>query len=213
VGTMRKRRIASIAFTGAAVATGTGLHAPAALAASPGTWTVTHGGKFTATGTASFGGAVTLKCSTARLSGSISKTTFTQTGSTPFQAGTITGTFGSTNKPCTSPEGLVKVTGVLKKGALYAAAYKSGVTHGTIKSISATITGENVACSATIKGSQPYSYNNDGKLTVLGTSGDPLTTTAVTGCLGVIKKSDKIFFDGVYTVAGTAPVISRSPAN
>jgi hypothetical protein len=36
---MRKRRIASIAFTGAAVATGAGLHAAPALAATSGKWT------------------------------------------------------------------------------------------------------------------------------------------------------------------------------
>jgi len=222
---MRKRTVASIAFTGAAVMAGTGLNAHAAHAASIGKWTVTNGGEFTATAslthlTALSKGTVVdkLTCHVATAAGSLSKATFSQSGNTPFQAGTTTGTFGNASHECSSSKGAgLKFTATLKAGKLFASTNSGGVTHGTIKSISASIKGTGiVGCSATFKGSQPYSYNNTtGTLTVLGATSNAkdLKTTAVTGCAGLLKVSQSNFFSGAYSVASPFPVITRTPAN
>lgn len=204
---MRKRRVASIAFTGAAVAAaGTVVHIPAARAAS-GHWTINPGGKYTAAAGATSLSDVTagakLTCTSATAAGSLSKTSFTQTGSTSFKAGPVSkGTFGSSANTCAGPLGLA-FDAVLNHATLNAKSFKSGITHGKMTSISATLHGVGVSCTATITGSQPYSYNNaTHQLTVLGgATADSLTATAVTGCLGVVKTGDKNFFHGAYTVS------------
>jgi hypothetical protein len=218
---MRKIRMASIAFTGAAAAAGVGMHVPAAFAAS-GTWTVTNAGPYNAAAASTHlrdvTAGVTLNCKSGTAAGSINKTTFTQAGSTSFSAGPIThGTFGGAAHPCSSSLGLgLKFDAVLSQGTLNAKSYKSGVTHGKITDIKATINGlSGLTCTASFTGSQPYSYTNaTGQLAVTGNSShDSLTTGAVTGCLGVIQKGDKNFFNGIYTVTPPAPVITRTPSN
>jgi hypothetical protein len=218
---MSKRRVASIAFTGAAVAAGAGFHVPAAFAAS-GAWTVTNAGPYTASAASTHlrdvTAGVTLNCRSGTADGSINKTAYTQSGSASFSAGPIThGTFGGTANPCSSSLGLgLKFDAVLSQGTLNAKSYTSGVTHGQITDIKATINGlSGLTCTASFTGSQPYSYNNTtGALTVNGNSShDSLTTGTVNGCLGVIQKGDKNFFNGIYTVTPPAPVITRTPSN
>jgi hypothetical protein len=213
---MRKRRVASIMFAGAAVAaTGTVMNAGVAHAATSNKWTLTPGGTLSGiAGTTSLKDVtadVALTCTSAAAAGSLSKTTYTQTTSASFSAGKLTGTFGSANKACTGPLGL-KFDATLSAATLNAKSEKSGITHGKLTGIKATIHGVGVSCTAPVTGSQPYSYNNaTHTLTVLGNStADSLTTGTVTGCLGVIKTGDKNFFKGAYSVSPAQTITETS---
>lgn len=193
-------------FAGAAVvAGGTVMNTGVAHAASN-KWTITPGGKLTgaagATSLKDVTKGVTLKCNSAKAAGSISKTTFTQTTSASFKAGSLTGTFGSSANACSGPLGLA-FSATLNAATLNVKSEKSGITHGKLTGINATIHGVGLSCSAPVTGSQPYSYNNaTHTLKVLGnsTSHKSLTTGSVKGCLGAIAKGDANFFTGTYTV-------------
>jgi hypothetical protein len=216
---MRKRRIASVAFTGAAIATGVGLHATTALAATSGKWTISPKSKpLTGTATAtklvdSTGASLT--CGTAKATATLSKSTFTQAGNSLFKAGKVSGTFGSTNDTCTSNLLAAPFLATLKTGNLSASTYSANVTHGKITGVNASLKGTGVnKCTASFTGSVPYSYNNTTHvLTITGNaSHETVTPTKSTSCAGLLAAGTKAYFSGAYTVAPAAK-ITRSPAN
>jgi hypothetical protein len=209
---MRKRRVVSIAFTGAAVvATGAMMNTPGAHAAA--TLKVTPGGKWTATaGATSLKDVtknVTLKCKSATAAGSISK----KTGiAPPAKFGFISkGTFGKSTNACSGPLGL-KFDATISAATMNVTAFNAttGVTTGTLTGIKAKINGVGLSCSAPITGTQPFSYvNGTHQLHVLGSATkDSLTTGAVSGCLGAIASKDKNYFNGTYTVTPAQTVAS-----
>lgn len=214
---MRSRRVASIAFAGAVAATGTVMNTGAAHAAST-RWTITPGGKFTATA-----GAVslkdvtkdaTLKCKSATAAGSISKKSFTQTTSASFKIGFISkGTFGTSASPCSGTLGLT-FDATFSQANINVRSMAGDITHGTLTDIKATIHGVSISCTAPITGTELYSYNNTtGKATLLGTSTrDSLTAGTVNGCLGTIATGDKFFLNGIYTITPRQTVAAQLSA-
>jgi hypothetical protein len=198
------RKIASIAFTGAAAATMAGLNVAPAFATG-GTWTVTPHGKFTSASNSKtkatlHAGTATLTCNskTAFASGSLkSKSTVT-----PAHLGTISkATFGSTPATRCTLAGTLKFNASLNHPAqLYGSTYAAGVTKGQLRSISATIHGDSgFACTATIKGKLPGSFNNTTHLlTIDASKKSSLSITAVTGCAGQLKVGQKAYFNATY---------------
>jgi hypothetical protein len=198
------RKIASIAFTGAAAATMVGLNVAPAFATG-GTWTVTPHGKFTSASNSKtkatlHAGTATLTCNskTAFASGSLrSKSTVT-----PAHLGTISkATFGSTAATRCTLAGTLKFSAKLAKAAqLYGSTYTAGVTKGQLRSISATITGQSgFACAATVKGKLPASFNNTTHLlTIDASKKSSLSITKVTGCAGQLKVGQKAYFTATY---------------
>jgi hypothetical protein len=205
---MRKRKVASILFTGAAAAAGTGLNAPAAFAASH-TWTITPGGAYTAnlaTGTTAVLSDVNtagkLTCSAGGAAGSL-KTTVTASG--PTQVGTISkATFGTSAKPCVGPAGLT-FTASLKSAQLWGSTFTSstGVTKGSIRNVSAHITSVGGICTATVTGTAPLpmSYNNGtGVMTIDASHKAALTVKSANNCFGAINSGDQAWFSAQYAV-------------
>lgn len=202
------RKIASIAFTGAAAATMVGLNVAPAFATG-GTWTVTPHGKFTSASNSKtkatlHAGTATLTCNskTAFASGSLrSKSTVT-----PAHLGAISkATFGSTAATRCTLAGTLKFSAklgksVTKSAQLYGSTYTAGVTKGQLRSISAIITGHSgFACSATVKGKLPASFNNTTHLlTIDASKKSSLSITKVTGCAGQLKVGQKAYFTATY---------------
>ena len=207
----KRKKIASVAFTGVAAVAVVGLKTGTALAAS-GTWNVTDGGagytgpvsginSTTATLDAN-GTKLTCAASTAVASGSVPASTVTGTSPT---LGTIsTATFGTTTKACTYA-GLVNFTAKLNKTvSIQGGTYANGVTTGKLAgSISATLTGVNgTTCSATITGTSiPATYTNaTHTLAVNPNSVSTLKITHVSAghCDGLLTSGEPAAFTAAY---------------
>ncbi len=198
------KKIASIAFTGAAAATMVGLNVAPAFATG-GTWTITPHGNFKSASNSTtkatlHAGTATLTCNskTAFASGNlVSKVT-----GTPAQLGTISkATFGSTTSTRCTLAGTLKFNAKLNHAAkLFGSTYASGVTKGQLRSISASIHGDSgFACAATVKGKLPGSFNNTTHLLTIDKSKkSSLSITAVTGCAGQLKVGQKAYFTATY---------------
>lgn len=198
------KKVASVAFTGAAAATMVGLNVAPAFATG-GTWTITPHGHFTSASNSKtkatlHAGAVTLTCNskTAFASGSL---VGTATGA-PVQLGTISkATFGSTASTRCTLAGTLKFSAKLNHAAkLFGSTYTAPTTKGQLRSISATITGHSgFACTAKVAGKLPGSFNNTTHLLKIDASNkSSLTITAVTGCAGQLKVGQKAFFNATY---------------
>jgi hypothetical protein len=191
----------SILLTAGTTALMVGLTAAPAFAA---TWTVTPGGAITATTTqttltdTSTGTSLSCTSSTA-------KATLEQgSGLSGTAIGSITSiTFGG----CTGPLGLAfTVTGSNLPWTLNVTSYASGVTHGTITGIHATLTG--IGCSAEVDGTSATADNGEVSVTYTNSSGalEVLTTGGnlhlynVSGCAGLINSGDASTFGTTYTV-------------
>lgn len=198
------RKIASIAFTGAAAATMVGLNVAPAFATG-GTWTITPHGTFKSASNSKtkatlHAGAATLTCNskTVFASGSLrSKST-----TTPAHLGTITkAAFGSTASTRCTLAGTLKFNASLNRAAqLYGSTYAAGVTKGQLRSISATIHGDSgFACTATIKGKLPASFSNGTHLLTFDKiKASSLSITKVTGCAGQLKVGQKAYFTATF---------------
>jgi hypothetical protein len=193
--------IARILVTGAAAAATVALGATTAFAASATTYTVSPGGKYTATA-----GKTVLKdnktktsltCSSASAKGVLKK----GKGLAGKGIGTIT---SSAFNKCTGPLGLtfkVKQSGTW---SLNVTSYnaKTGVAAGFISNTKATLSGP--SCAATVSGATDVTFNN--KTGVLGVaavakSGHVLTISKVSGCEGLINNGDTSDFTGNYKIA------------
>ncbi len=209
------KKIASIAFTGAAAATTLMAAGPAFAAAS---WHVKNAGTgYTGTVKAALKtgtsaslkdqttGAV-LKCKKAFASGTVSKS----------KSGATSATLGKLKKSTTKWSSCTASTFFHFKAELttsvnvVAKSYASGVTTGKISGnkITGVISGTNGnTCKATISGtSVPMKYLNTGH----SFSIDPAKTatltvkSATTGCLGRIAAGNSTYFHGVYHVSTPA---------
>jgi hypothetical protein len=213
----KAKKVASIAFTGAAaaVATGAGMGVGAGPAfASGGTWHITPGGHYTATNVSpailnANGISLTCPVNAATASGSLSGDG--RTGPT-VQLGTITNAqFGTAASPC-SLLGFGVVARLHKATTLSATGYASGVTTGQIgngatSAISASVSGVNgFACHMEIRGaSLPGSFNNASHdLTINRGHASQLTITSIApsqSCLGLFGANEPAWFAAKYNTS------------
>jgi hypothetical protein len=200
----KAKKVASIAFTGAAAAVATTVNAAPALAA--GNWTVAPGGPYTATNVTPAilnANGISLTCSVgaASASGSLPPSA---TG-TPTQLGTIAkADFGKNGGVCSLVGfGLTVSANLTSTAQLWGNAYDSGtgVTQGSIRNISASINGTNgFACHMKVTGQLPGSYRNESNRLVVNPGQSlGLTVQSVTGCIGV-QAGDPAWFSANYSV-------------
>jgi hypothetical protein len=227
-----RKRIASIAFTGAAAAAGLGMHVGAAAAAStwkttPASGTISGTNQNTATlQVTTAAGPVPFKCKAADASFSA---TLSGSGKT-YTKGTLTplgkikkANFGhdATALSC-SFDGL-GITANLKTGTsanVSGSSYNSttNVAKGKITGISASVNNKAGAgwpasegCHLVVTGSLPGSIKNASNRFVVDpghTSGLNVTsvgTTKATSCLGLLKAGDKGWFAASYS---TSPALT-----
>lgn len=204
---MKRSKVASVAFTGAAAAATVGFATQPAAAAPASTWHITPGGAFTATnsGTPVLVDTTTgasLTCTTAGAAGNLSGDG--RTGAS-VQLGTInTATFGTSANPC-SLLGINFTAKLNNATTLSGSSYANGVTkghigNGTTSNINATVTGLNVSCHAVIVGSKlPGSFiNSTNTLNINPGHAATLTVKSVSGCLGAMNPGDKAYFAAKY---------------
>ena len=194
----RRKKVASVAFTGVAALGAVGLTAGHAHAAGVSKVTVTPGGAYTAAnvGAPTLGDTTTgntLTCTSAKANGSLP-------GSA---AGATVGTVAAATFNACSVLGLA-FTAKLNKAATLTAigTTTGGVTQGSLNGISATITGTSgFGCTAVVTGTLPGSYNNaTGHLTIDPGKAADLTVKTATSCAGAINAGDAAYFNAVYAV-------------
>lgn len=216
----RTKKVASVAFVGAAAAAATGATAGPAFAA-PSDWTVTPAGSYAAVNVTpailnANGISLTCPVGTATAAGSLNSTA---TG-TPAQLGTISSAvFGTSSQPC-SLFGFGTVATLKKATQLSGSSYNDPVTQGRIgngaqNAISASINGVNgFQCHMEIRGSSlPGSYNNDtGVLTVNPGHAPNLVIASIpnpsTSCLGLFSAGMPAWFAAEYEVS-THPTVTH----
>jgi hypothetical protein len=199
------RKVASIAFTGAAAAATVGYGLTPALAAT--TWHIKNGtvgyhGKVEGAnkGTTKLVDkthAVTLTCKKASVSGSVPKSSVAATGSS-----TQLGTLKVANFASCSFLGVTFTAKLNKAGKIFAHSYASGVTHGFIREVSAELSGVNITgCKAKVTGKLPMIFRNDGHAFVVDSKGaaDLKIASATTAC-PEIAAGDKAYFKGTFPV-------------
>jgi len=207
---MRKRLTAILLSSGAAALV-LGLGTATAMATAAATWTITPGGVVTGSaGTTIFKDTKT--GSTLTCKSSATKTTLKKGSGQVNPLGNITSvTFSN----CTGPGGLqftvATSASTTKPWHLTGTTYASGVTHGKITGITASLSG--VGCSATVAGltattpgTTTGTYTNS--TGILKVSGGNLHVWAVSGCAGLINTGDATQFTGVYTVTPKQTITS-----
>jgi hypothetical protein len=216
----RKMR-ARVLFATAAAAAAVALTASQAMAA---TWTVTGGG--TVHSSLSKGttlsisvkttslGTITLTCKASTLSGTVPN----GKGLSGTGIGHITGaTFGSSSSKCTGPLGSTG-TGTITKGtkwALNAVSYSSGVTTGTITSVSATVSFQDPlgSCTAVAAGTVKGTYTNSTGILKLTSGALTVKSSSGSGCGGSLNGDSASLSTGtggynVLNAAGGHPKIT-----
>jgi hypothetical protein len=200
------KKVASIAFTGAAAAATVGYGFAPALAATD-HWVVKNG-------TAKYHGvvkgknkgttklvdtthAVTLTCKKASVSGSVPKSSVVA-GTTSTKLGPLK----KANFTSCSFLGVTFKAKLNKAAGIYAHTYKSGVTHGNIKSISAELSGVNITgCKAKVTGKLPAVFKNASHTFIVDSkSVASLTIKSTTTACPEIAKGDKAYFKGTFPV-------------
>jgi len=196
------KRSGSVLLATAAAAATIGLGASQALAA---TWTVKPGGAITGTsGTTTLKDTSTgsvLTCKSSKATGTVKS----GSGLSGTGIGSIkTATFST----CTGPLGLTfTVTTGHLPWHLNAVSYSSGVTHGTITGIHATLSGS--GCSAVVDGTGATAnngkvsgtYTNSTHQLKILTTGGNLHVYNVSGCAGLINSGDSTTFSATYAIA------------
>jgi hypothetical protein len=199
------RKVASIAFSGAAAAAAVGYGFTPALAATA-HWV-------TKNGTTKYHGAVkgankgttklvdkthsvTLTCKKASVSGSVPKSSVVAGTSTKL------GPLKKANFTSCSFVGVTFKAKLNKAAGIYAKTYAAGVTHGNIKSISAEISGVNITgCKAKVTGKLPAVFKNKSHEFVVDSKAvASLTIKSATTACPVIKAGDKAYFQGTFPV-------------
>jgi hypothetical protein len=203
------KRSGSVLLTTAAAALTIGLGASQAVAA---TWTVKPGGAITATS-----GTTTLKDTSTgnSLTCKSSKSTATLKSGSGLSGTGIGSIKTATFSTCTGPLGLTfTVTSGHLPWHLNAVSYSSGVTHGTITGIHATLTGS--GCSAIVDGTGATAnngkvsgtYTNSTHVLKILTTGGNLHIYNVSGCLGLIHSGDGSTFTANYSVSPAQTITS-----
>lgn len=213
---MQKRKVASVAFTGAATVATVGFGTQAANAASS-AWHINPGNSTNFTGV-NVGNPILvdnttgarLACYTAGAKGHLSGDG--KTAASASLATISSATFGTTSNAC-SLLGIGFTAKLKKPTHLWGTGYANGVTTGHIgggaaSDISASINGTSISCHATIVGSTlPGNYTNSNhRLNINPNSLATLTVKSVQGCLGAMNPGDAAYFQATYTVSPPATV-------
>jgi hypothetical protein len=207
---MRKHLTAVLLSSGAA-ALALGLGTATAMATTTATWTLTPGGAVNgAAGVTKLLDTTTHQ--TLQCKSSATKATLKHGSGQVNPLGNITSvTFSN----CTGPGGLsftvATSASTTKPWHLTGSTYSSGVTHGKITGIMASLSG--VGCSATVAGTTATTpgtttgtYTNS--TGILKVSGGNLHVWNVSGCLGLINSGDGTTFTGNYTITPKQTITS-----
>jgi ribosomal protein S8E len=207
----RRKKVASLAFTGAAAAAALGMQAGTAFAVA-GTWKISapkgtpyHGafdGKATGAGTTLVDSKHTsfpLTCTSATATGSLPHSTVTGTTAT-----TTIGTIKTAAFNHCSFDGVTFKAKLTKTGNLRATTYNktTGITKGTITAVTAALSGSGNSCHATVTGTVSASYVN-GKHDLVVGKGHKATLTIhnpTAGCL-ILGNGDHAYFTATYAVS------------
>lgn len=219
----RRKKVASLAFTGAATVAAFGIQAGPAFGVA-GTWHISapkgtpyHGafaGKATGAGTTLVDAnhpSFPLTCTSATASGSIPHSVVTGTTTTTTLAHVKHGAFNH----C-SFDGVVFKAHLTKTGNLGGTTYTAttGTTHGKITNIGATLSGSGNSCHATVTGTVSASYHNGTHQLVIGKNKKATLTihSPTAGCL-ILGNGDKAYFTGTYnTTKPTTGLVLTGPA-
>jgi len=192
----RRKKVASVAFTGVAALGTVTLTATHARAASVSKVTVTPGGAYggRAVGPITFVDTTTgftITCKTGGIAGNLT-------------GGAVSGTLGTISdasfNSC-SELGVGFMVRLNKRARLTVTSPTAGsTTKGELTGISVTISAESaLTCKATLTGSLPVSYTNGG-LTI-----DPGRTAGLTvqvgSCLGVLNTGDAAYWNATYAIS------------
>jgi len=207
---MRKHLTAILLSSGAA-ALALGLGTATAMATTTTTWTIKPGGAVTGSA-----GKTTLKDvntgQTLTCASSATAATLKKGSGLTNPLGKITSVTFST---CTGPGGLTFTVATSASSTtpwkLNASTFSSGVTHGHITGIKASLSGN--GCSATVAGTTATTVGTvNGTYTnstgILKVSGGNLHVWNVSGCLGLINSGDATTFVGAYTVSPKQTITS-----
>jgi hypothetical protein len=214
-----RKKLTSIAFTGAAATLAVGMTATHALATG-GTWSVKNGSTLykgavkgaNKTGTVTKlvdttpGHAVTLTCKKATASGNVSKSEYTSASPTIAKITKVTFTscsFGGNDFHATAATNVV------------AKSYASGVTKGRLAGTTATISGsKNNSCHATVSqaSSLPGSYHNASNLLAVDTTAHKagLRIKSASSC-GNLAAGNTAYFSGQFTITTPSNMIITDP--
>lgn len=218
----RRRKVASVAFTGVATAAAFGMQAGPVLAAA-GTWHIQNpkGTGFHGAFAGKATGAGTTLVDTAHPSFPLTCTSATATGSVPKSV--VVGTTTTTKL------GTVKTTafndcsfdGVTFKAALTKTANLDGTTwtkatsttHGTIKNVTAELTGVGNSCKASVTGTASATYDNKTHDLVVGAAHKATLTihNPTAGCL-ILGNGDKAYFTGTFDTTTPKSLYITGPA-
>jgi hypothetical protein len=199
-----RKHLTKVLLSGGVAALAIGIGATTAMAVTATTWTITPGGAVTGSA-----GKTTLKdTNTGTVLTCASSATAANLKKGSGQTNPIGKITSVTFKNCTGPGGLVFTATTSASSAnpwkLNASTFSSGVTHGSITGITASISGS--GCTATVagttattKGKTTGTYTNSTH--ILKVSGGNLHIWNVSaGCLGLIASGDASSFVGSYTI-------------
>jgi hypothetical protein len=218
----RRKKVASLAFTGAATVAAVGIQAVPALAVA-GTWHIQapkgkgyHGafkGKATGAGTTlvdSKHPSLPLTCTSATASGSVPKSTVVGTTTTTTLGHIKVGNFIHCSFDAITFKAHLTKTANLG-GTTYTA--KTGITHGKITAVTAALSGSGNSCKATITGTVSGSYHNTTHQLIVGKNHKATLTihNPTAGCL-VLGNGDHAYFTATYNTSTPKSLFISGPA-
>jgi len=204
-----RKIVGSSLLVGAAAAGAIALSASAAVAA--GTWTVTPGGAFTATGSSiAFRDTTTnqpFNCTASSINGTAKSGSGLTNPLAQITSGTFTGCTGNLGSTGTAS---------ISAGSLNGVSYNSttGVTTGTITGVSAALVIHDIlgTCNASVSGSaNNVTYTNSTgvlKITADTTPALTIASASGSGCASLIRTGDKATFAATYTISPRMTVSS-----
>jgi hypothetical protein len=218
----RRKKVASVAFTGVATAAAFGMQAGPVLAAA-GTWHISNpkGTPFHGNFAGKATGAGTTLVDTAHPSFPLTCTSATATGNVPKSVvvGTTTTTKLGTVKTTTfnhcSFDGVLFKAHLTKTANLDGTTWTktTGITHGTIKNVTAELSGSGNSCKASVTGTASASYHNTTHQLVIGKNHKATLTihNPTAGCL-ILGNGDKAYFTGTFNTTTPKTLYISGPA-
>lgn len=210
-----KKKVASIAFAGAAATAALGVAINPALAVE-GTWYIRAAG-------ALFHGAVagenrgnvkfvdtthaiTLTCKIDKGSGSVQHS---RVAGTPAHLGTIKEV---STRSC-SYLGVTFKTHLTRPASIFGNSYKNGITKGKVKDLHGELSGVNVTgCHVSASGSLSGSYHNATHELFTAVAAKPaMKVTHTTAACPVVKSGDKVYVQGQFPVTTPKSLTESDP--
>jgi hypothetical protein len=218
----RRKKVASVAFTGLATAAAFGMQAGPVLAAA-GTWHISNpkgtpfkgnfAGKATGAGTQLVDVSepnFPLTCTSATATGNVPKSVVVGTTTT-----TKLGTVKTTTFNDCSFDGIEFTAHLTKTANLDGTTYtaKSQVTHGTIKNVTAELSGIGNSCKASVTGTVSAAYHNTTHDLIIGKNKKATLTihNPTAGCL-VLGNGNKAYFTGTFLTTTPKTLYITGPA-